>query len=130
MDHETALVNAFVLRERRARVIELLRNPRRRIKVLNRLYHFRDLDPRFLVSVPPARQRADAIAALLAERGAPAECHLISTNRELDGQNLPLGVALAQIVGVGDGTLVSCVPGRLGYFEGEDERFILARAAA
>ena len=130
MDHETALVNAFVLRERRARVIELLRNPRRRIKVLNQLYHFRDLDPRFLVSVPPVRQHAEAIATLLAERGAPAECHLISTNPKLDGRNLPLGVALAQIVGVGDGTLISCVPGRLGYFEGEDERFILARAAA
>ena len=127
MDHETALVNAFVVRERRARVIELLRNSRRRIKVLNQLYHFRDLDPRFLVSVPPARQRAEALAALLAERGAPAECHLISTTRELDGRDLPLDVVLRQIVGVGGGNLVSCIPGRLGYFEGESERFILAR---
>jgi hypothetical protein len=37
--------------------------------------------------------------------------------------------AINQILGVGHGTLLSCVPGRLGYFEGEDpgERYILER---
>jgi len=30
---------------------------------------------------------------------------------------------------MGNGTLLSCIPGRLGYFEGEDpgERYVLAR---
>ena len=34
MDHETAFVNAFVVRTKRARLAEFLRNPKRRRKVL------------------------------------------------------------------------------------------------
>jgi len=131
MDHETALINAFVVPPKRDRLIEFLRNPKRRAKVLATLYHFRDLDPRFLVEVAPSDQHAEAIATLLAEHGAPSECHLISSDHELDGRDLPLVEALQQIVGFGEGTLVSCIPGRLGYFEGESpkDRFILKRAA-
>lgn len=131
MDHEIALINAFILPAKRTRLIQFLRSPKRRAKVLARLYHFRDLDPRFLVEIAPSDQHADAIATLLTERGAPSQCHLISSDRDLDGQDLPLIEALKQIVGFGEGTLVSCIPGRLGYFEGESpkDRFILERFA-
>jgi hypothetical protein len=129
MDHETAMINAFVLPAKRARLIEFLRSPKHRGKALATLYHFRHLDTRFLIEIAPSEQHADAIATLLTGRGAPAECHLISTDLELDGRDLPLVDALRQIVGFGGGTLVSCIPGRLGYFEGESlkDRFILAR---
>jgi hypothetical protein len=34
--------------------------------------------------------------------------------------------ALEQVVGYGEGTVISCIAGTLGYFEGEwKERFIL-----
>jgi hypothetical protein len=127
MDHETALVNAFVLPERRARLAEMLRTRRGREKVLASLYHFRGLDPRFAVAIPTTDHTPSAIRALLAARGAPTSCHVISTNRDLDGREVNLGVALAGIVGTGDGSLVSCIPGCLGYFEDESSRFILAR---
>jgi hypothetical protein len=132
MDHETAFVTAFVVRTKRARLVEFLRSPKRRRKVLDSLYHFRDLDPRFLVEIPPSDQHAEAIAALLAQRGAPSQCHVVSTDRELDGRDLPLVEALSRIVGFGQGALVSCVPGRLGYFEGEwpKDRYILDRPPA
>jgi hypothetical protein len=132
MDHEEALIRGFVLRTRRQRVLALLRNAKRRRKALNTLYHFRDLDPRYLVDIPPSDQGVGSIAALLAQRGAPDTCHIISTNQDLDGRALPLVEALEQIVGSGDGTLLSCVPGQLGYFEGEGpgDRFILARASS
>ena len=36
--------------------------------------------------------------------------------------------ALEQVVGYVDGAVISCIPGRLGYFEGEwRERFILEK---
>lgn len=130
MDHETALVNAFVLPERRARLTELLQTRRGRQKVLASLYHFRAVDSRFAIAIPTANQTPSAIRELLAARGAPASCHVISTNRELDGQDVDLAVALAGIVGTGDGSLLSCIPGRLGYFEDESSRFILARRPA
>ena len=37
------------------------------------------------------------------------------------------GKALADVVGHNDGTFISCIPGRLAYFEGEglNERHVL-----
>jgi hypothetical protein len=35
--------------------------------------------------------------------------------------------ALKEVVGYGMGTLISCIPGRLAYFESEDERYILQK---
>jgi hypothetical protein len=41
---------------------------------------------------------------------------------------MELLAALKQIVGNGTGTVLSCIPGRLAYFEGEiRERFLLVR---
>jgi hypothetical protein len=132
MDHETALINAFIVPTKRARLTGFLRNPRLRPKFLANLYHFGDLDARFLIEIAPSDQNVDTIATLLRERGAPSQCHIISTIRELDGRDMPLDDALAQIVASFDGTLVSCILGRLGYFEGEahNDRFILERTAA
>lgn len=39
---------------------------------------------------------------------------------KLDGRELPLGRALEAIIGMGDGAFVSCIPGRLGFYEYED----------
>jgi len=42
---------------------------------------------------------------------------------------MSLSEALAKTIGLGSGTLISCSPGKLGYFELEDlgERYILER---
>ncbi len=40
---------------------------------------------------------------------------------------MELEVALNETVGYQMGTLISCVPGRLAYFENEDGRWILER---
>jgi hypothetical protein len=59
--------------------------------------------------------------------GAPETCHVISEG-ELDGKEMDLASALKEAVGNGVGAVISCVPGRLGYFEGEvRERYILQK---
>ena len=129
MNHEESLINAFVRSKKRSRFIEFLGSPKRRPKFLAKLYHFADLDSRYLVPIPPAEQGAKNIAALLTKRGAPSLCHVISTSSELDGRDLNLLEVLEQVVGFGEGTLISCIRGRLGYFEGESARLILERSA-
>jgi hypothetical protein len=58
--------------------------------------------------------------------GAPETCHVIGG--EHDGKDMDLLTALKQIVGYGTGTVLSCLPGKLAYFEGEiRERFLLVR---
>jgi hypothetical protein len=132
MDHEAALIKAFVVSAKKARFLTLLQKPKHRPKALNGLNHLHDLDPRFLIEIPPGEQNPESIAVLLTERGAPAMCHLISSASDLDGEDMPLASALRRIVGFGAGTLISCVPGRLAYFEGEEakDRYILQRDMA
>jgi hypothetical protein len=54
----------------------------------------------------------------------------LAEDAALDGRELALGDALSRVVGRGMGAFVSCVPGQLGYFEGEGphERWLLSRA--
>ena len=130
--HEEGFVETFVSRDRRDRVRGQLRNHKRRRKYLDRLNHTPDLDDRFLYKVPPPQQHVSEILALLRKRGAPESCFAISGPDGLDRTELPLEEALSAVVGRGIGTVLSCLPGRLAYYEGEDagERYILEKAAA
>jgi hypothetical protein len=128
-DHAGALIRAFVARDRQARYLELLGSPRGRTKLRAALAHFADLDARTARRLTAADQDAVSIEELLGARGAPAECVLLAEDAALDGRRLPLGEALAAVVGSGRGAFLSCVAGRLAYFEGEEpgERYLLER---
>ena len=128
--HEEAFVSAFVLPQRRERWVTLLGNPRRRAAVTRTLDHQHDLDDRTCVPVVPSNLSDEEIAAALRARGAPARCWVISASPRLDGRYLELVEALNEISGSGRGAALSCVPGRLGYFEGEHgtcERYFLIK---
>jgi hypothetical protein len=129
LEQETALIRAFIVRAKQERLVELLGKPKQRRDVLRTLYHFADLDPRFNSRVPARDDTAEGIEAHLRSRGAPGLCYVISTDSALDGKRVTLRAALTQIHGLGHGTLLSCVPGQLGYFEGEEpgERYLLHR---
>jgi hypothetical protein len=140
MEHEQALVHAFIAPTKRKRYLDRLASPKARGRFLaNRLYHMTDLDSRYAerldpgMPLVPLAQRHDAhivqIYQLLRDRGAPETCFVISTDEDLDGGFHDLRSVLHAVVGSGSGTLISCLPGRLAYYEGEDanERFILER---
>ena len=129
VDPATALIDAFVRPARRARLRGLLGSAKGRAKLRAGLAHFHDLDPRYACLVPASAESPAGIAALLRARGAPATCYALSEDTRLDGRALPLEEALAQVVGRGMGTVLSCVPGRLAYYEGEEmeERYVLDR---
>jgi hypothetical protein len=95
INHEEALIKAFIPRHRQERFLEIIMKPKRRAKLLAELYHFKALGPKFRVAVP--------------------------------AKEVALDIALAETVGSQEGTLISCVPGKLAYFEDEDERYILQR---
>jgi hypothetical protein len=54
-------------------------------------------------------------------------CWVISEEGDLDGKELLLSKVMQEILGRGMGTFLSCLPGRLAYFESEDGRWILER---
>jgi hypothetical protein len=131
-DYEEALVRAFLISAKQQRWLDLLAKPKRRLDVLKALAHFSDLDPRYSLSIPAAKQSTTGILELLRAHRAPVDCHLLSENTEFDQRTMPLADALNTVVGMGFGTLIPCVPGRLGYYEGEEpgDRRILVRRAA
>jgi hypothetical protein len=126
--HEAGIVDAFLAAGGRRRARELLWSPGRH-KWISKLGHCVDFDNHAVVAIPPASQTASQIQTLLREKGAPADCWLVSERSEWDGEQMPLAKALEAVVGAGFGTVISCIPGRLGYFEGEaaQNRFLLER---
>lgn len=126
---EVAFVNAFVVRDKRERYRGFLAG-KRRSKVLDSLYHWDDYYSGRVVAIPPACQTRADILSKLSELGAPALCYAISNDRDLDARKMSLEEALRDVVGNGEhGTILSCIPGRLAYYEGQDpeNRFILHR---
>lgn len=137
-EHEEATVNAFVIRGKRERFLSFLANAKCRDKFVCELANFRWFDPRFATPVPwkpdPRlslwERHLDGIRRieqLLKSKGAGNTCWATSKNANLDGKELELHAALEAIVGSDKGTILSFIPGRLAYYEGEGEALLLSR---
>ena len=113
---------------KRERYVEMISNPKKRKKFLRELPHFKSLDPRYFVPVPPKKLFPNQISVILTTKGAPRTCWITSQDPHL-GRELPLLEALQEVVGGQRGTFLTCIPGRLAYFEGEEmgDRWILER---
>ena len=124
---EQTLIQAFVSPPRRSRYLAFLANQQGREKVRRSLAHFANLDRRFAQRL--SQNSIDEISDLLRRRRAPRKCYVFSESDAIDGLELELATALKKVVGQGFGTFLSCVPGRLAYYEGEEpgERYILKR---
>jgi hypothetical protein len=127
VNHEQGVVQAFILPARQERYLEFLKSPKNRKKFINTLAHFKHLDLRFAASIAGSQSNPSALAKLLVAKGAGAQCWIISENSVLDGKELDLETALNETVGSQMGTFISCIPGKLAFFEDEDKRYILER---
>lgn len=107
----------------------MLSHPKKQRKFLLELCHFRSLDPRYLLPLDPKKLSPDQIAAILIGKGAPPDCWLTSEDSRLDSRELPLLETLKGVVGSQMGTILTCIPGKLAYYEGEEmgDRWILER---
>jgi|SRR5215469_9344558 len=137
-EHEQGTIRAFIEPDKRARFLGFLANPKTREKFTKALAHFRWFDQRFATPIPHKvdpklklwerhTQGIEDIHALLKSKGAGLTCWVISEDAEIDGRELDLRTALEHVNGREIGTILSCVPGKLAYFEGEDDRLLLAR---
>jgi hypothetical protein len=127
MNHEEELVRAFVLPNKRDRYLEFLKTPQKRAKFVAQLAHFKHLNPQFAFTIPGKEQNLSSVLKLLGAKGAGPKCWVISENSKFDAQEMDLEMALKETIGYGLGTIISCLPGKLAYFEDEEERYILQR---
>jgi hypothetical protein len=127
MDYEEDLVSAFFVPAKHERYLEIFAKPKKRRKFLRDLGHFKDLDPRYTFLFPKNVHSAEEIASFLHQKGAPQSCRIISENSGIDGKEMMLIDAIREVLGRQMGTFLSCIPGKLAYFEDEEGRWILER---
>lgn len=121
--HEEKFIRSFIVPRKRERYLSMFDSKKGREKLIYGFYHLNDLDEQFATEVPPNEQWADNIYRMLKAKGSPETCFVISTNSEFDRKELPLIDVLKEIVGAcNDGTFISCIAGKLGYYEGESMR--------
>jgi len=127
--HEEQFARNFIVADKRQRYFSLLESERGRKKLLAGFHHCRDLDTRFAQLIPSNQQSAQSIEVLLKSYGAPKTCYVMSDNLSFDGKEVSLNEALLEIIGADAGALVSCIPGKLAYFEmeGFSERYLLLK---
>lgn len=137
-DHEQGAIRAFIQPDKQERFLGFLANPKNRRKFTESLAHFRWFDQRFVTPIPhkvdPKQklwerhtQGIEETLRFLKSKGAGLKCWVISEDAEIDGRELDLRAALEHVHGREIGTILSCVPGKLAYFESEDDRLLLAR---
>ena len=127
--HEEQFARSFIVPEKRNRYLELLGSEKGRKKLQSELCHCRDLDQRFARLLISEDQTATSVERILRSKGAPEECYLFSAEGHFDGREISLSDALFEVVDSNSGTFISCIPGKLGYFEFENigERYILEK---
>jgi len=126
--HESAFVESFIVKPRQERSLEVLASSKGRHKLTSKFdHHGRDyIASECIRPILPRYQHPSEIAKILRGMGAPETCHVIGGER--DGEDMDLLTALKEVVGYGTGRVLSCIPGKLAYFEGEvRERFLLVR---
>lgn len=118
---ELRFVETFVRPEKRQRLAGFFSSRKNRRKGLFELQHFNAgiLDESCSLPVLPPRATAGQVADLVRAHGAPEDCYVFSNCKKIDGHFMSLDDALQQVCGIGLGTVISLIPGRLAFFEGE-----------
>lgn len=117
-DHEAGFLT-FVEEPQRRRLRTLFElGEKRRGEIISLLYHRIRLDRRYCRPIPGGQLFAGPVENELVKLGAPATCFVIGGD-DLDGREVPLKDALLDLIGFDAGAFVSCLPGKLGYYQYE-----------
>lgn len=126
----TEIVNSFVLKERRNRLLDFLESKKRYDDFLWELLHEpRNLDPKCIVELPVREQATEIILRKLRKLGAGDNCYIASRVYDLDGVLESLTKILPSIVDSGSDTMIYCIGNSLGYYEGHESWRYILRAA-
>lgn len=132
--HEEIIVKSFFNKRLQDRILFELASTKKRKDAIGRLSHnyVELLNDKYMIEIPKPNSYYVDIIKLLKQYGAKEECYVISYNENIDGKSLPLLEAMKNSVGFGMPSIISCIPGKLAYFEAEQvmgvpPRFILRR---
>lgn len=127
--HVGTLVQLFVIKEKKERMLALAAKPKRRYDFRHDLLHDkRSLDPKTLHQLPLSGAGVSAIAKALRGAGAGERAYCISAILAVDDRELSLVEALTAVVGRSEDSIVFALNSRTAYYENhEGEQYILQR---
>jgi hypothetical protein len=110
IEHESAFIRAFIIRERRERYLSQLVLPKKRAKLLDRLNHrfHKDLDSRWI-----SESRPSSVPA------ANHLCYIIASESEYDGRVVSARDVSEILSAAFFGIVVSFVPGKIAAYKDE-----------
>ena len=110
IEHETAFVQSFIIRERRERWLSHLALPKKRGRLLDRLNHrfHKDLDARFVTASRPQIVGQD-----------PKECYIIASEERFDGRFVPATEVADVLSAAYFGIVISFIPGKVACYKDE-----------
>lgn len=126
--HELAFARTFVAADQRVRFQSLLSSEKKRKKFLSKLRDFHGFDERCVLEVQNSDQNAARVLDILMTFGAPEMCYVTSENPKLDSRQMAISVALTAAIGMGFGTIISCLAGHLAFYEGEYNYRLILRS--
>lgn len=116
-DHEAGLLTFLTPRSER-RLRTLWEAPPKKRAAAREYLNQIEFDPHFQHPLSGAASLSNSVLEELQRRGASSRCYVISWDARIDGVELPLDEALVAASGLFEATFLSCLPGKLGFFEG------------
>jgi hypothetical protein len=123
-EHERRLIEIFVTPDKKDSYLALLRSKNGRDKFINELPRFKGLDKKYALKSELTNKK-DVIKELTS--GGSESCYVISASKKYDTKTMPIKEAVDSIYEIDPGAIISCIPGKLIYYEGADERSIYKR---
>lgn len=126
MEEVNTFFKNFIINSKKSRHVELLKTQTGRKKLLTYIDHWKDFDNRYLIQIPHLLQNSLGIYHFLINHGASESCYIISQDPEYNEKIISLKIALDNLFQSGLSYIIISAYGKIGYYEGEDENFILA----
>ena len=115
--HEIAFIESFVVKQKKLRLLSLVQN---RKKFCLLLAHNIELNTKYAHPLRKGEDNEEQIYKLLRKYGAPLICHIICENSRYDNTEMNLKEVLHELYARDFGYIISCIPGNLAYYQGED----------
>jgi hypothetical protein len=96
---EQQLVDKFVIKAKRERYLRFLKGPKHRKKILQRLNHAFDYDPKCAIAISSADRNKQGLLMLLRDRYVKDTRYLIADGNHFDGRELRLEVGIDELIG-------------------------------
>lgn len=119
------IIELFVIKERRNRLLEFMESPKRYGDFLHELLNDpRNIKPECMIEVPSTQNSPEIVCQKLRKLGAGKKAYIVSTYWDYDGKSGSLEEILSLVTGGGE--IVYCLGSKLGYYEGHEAwRYIL-----